>query len=310
MIDPSDLYRLVGDATAVPLGLPLVAGLSGFSDAGGTISQVSESIFANYDFELLVEFENDELLDYRSRRPVMFFEKDHIISYEPQSLGIYLMNDEAGNPFLFLHGYEPDFKWEAFVEALEDLFGLFAVSSVTWVHSIPFPVPHTRPVGVTVSGNRRDLIDNFSEWKPSTSVPGNVLHVLEWKLTESGIPMAGFVLLVPHYLSDNDYPEGAISAFQQISAATGLIFKTDPLREESARFRKKINEQMVENQDLQRMVTQLEQSYTGGDGNSNRPHIQRPATRVPSADEIAAELEDYLASKLRNDGEPNGDTQV
>lgn len=301
MIEPSDLFEILVEPTEVPLGLPLVAGLSGFSDAGGTISQVSDSIFANYDFTLVAQFHNDELLDYRSRRPIMFFEKDHIISYEPLNLGLYLMNDEAGNPFLFLHGYEPDFKWEAFVEALEDLFELFAISSVTWVHSIPFPVPHTRPVGITVSGNRRDLIDAVSEWKPSTSVPGNVLHVLEYKLTETGIPMAGFVFLVPHYLSDSDYPEVAISAFQQISAATGLVFKTDPLREENSRFLRKINQQMQENQDLQRMVEQLEQGYHAPEGSPNRPQISKPAPRVPSADEIAAELEDYLASKTRND---------
>lgn len=303
MIDPADLYTFVVETNEVPLGLPLVTGLSGFSDAGGTISQVSDSIFANYDFTMLVEFDNDELLDYRSRRPIMFFEKDHIVSYEPPILALYLLSDEAGNQFLFLHGYEPDFKWEAFVEALEDLFELFAVSSVTWVHSIPFPIPHTRPVGITVSGNRRDLIDSVSEWKPSTSVPGNVLHVLEWKLTATGIPMAGFVFLVPHYLSDNDYPEVAISAFQQISAATGLVFKTDPLREENNRFLRKINEQMAENQDLQRMVTQLEQGYHSSEDNPNRPSISKPVGKVPTADEIAAELEDYLASKTRNDGD-------
>jgi len=302
VIEPSDLYAFTVETNEVPLGLPLLAGLSGFSDAGGTISQVSESIFATYDFTMVVEFDNDELLDYRSRRPVMFFEKDHIISYEPPILGLYLLKDDAGNPFLFLHGYEPDFKWEAFVEALEEIFELFAVSSVTWVHSIPFPIPHTRPVGITVSGNRRDLIDAVSEWKPSTSVPGNVLHVLEWKLTEAGIPMAGFVFLVPHYLSDNDYPEVAISAFQQISAATGLIFRTDPLREENNRFHRKINAQMAENQDLQRMVSQLEQGYQNGD-NPNRPSISKPVTKVPTADEIAAELEDFLAAKSRKESD-------
>lgn len=305
MIEPSELYDLLVPPTDVPLGLPLIASLSGFSDAGGTISQISDSIFANYDFTLVAEFENDELLDYRSRRPVMFFEKDHIVSYEPLALGLYLLNDEAGNPFLFLHGYEPDFKWNAFVSALIELFELFAVSSVTWVHSIPFPVPHTRPVGITVSGNRKDLIDSISEWRPSTSVPGNVLHVLEYQLNKLDIPMVGFVLLVPHYLSDSDYPDAAITAFQQISAATGLVFKTDPLRDESVRFHKQIGQQMAENQDLQRMVEGLEQGYQSNDGNPNRPQISRRTQKVPSADEIAAELEDYLASKTRNDSDGN-----
>ena len=73
-----------------------------------------------------MQFSNDELLDYRSRRPVVYFERDHISDYQPAVLGIYLAKDEAGEQFLFLHGYEPDFKWEAFAEAFESLIATFA----------------------------------------------------------------------------------------------------------------------------------------------------------------------------------------
>ena len=301
MIDPTDLYVLKVNPVDVPLGLPLIAGLSGFSDAGGTISQVSESIFATFDSKLVVEFSNDELLDYRSRRPVLYFEKDHIVSYDPLVLGIYLVTDDSGNPFLFLHGYEPDFKWEAFVTALRDVFDLFAVSSLTWVHSIPFPVPHTKPVGVTVTGNRTDLINSLSEWKPSTTVPGNVLHLIEWQMANSGLPLTGFVMLVPHYLGDSEYPLAAITAFQHISTATGLVFRTDPLRDEQARFIRKLDKQVEENQELQRIIASLEQGYLSGEAGPGRPQIQKPPVQVPSADEIAAELEDYLANRSRNE---------
>ena len=305
MTEPVDLYQFRVDPIDVPLGLPVLAGLSGFTDAGGTVSQVADNIFANFESQIVVEFVNDELLDYRSRRPVMFFERDHIVSYDPPSLALHLVNDEAGNPFLFLSGYEPDFKWDAFTNAIQEIFSLFAISSVTWVHSIPFPTPHTRPVGVTASGNRQDLIDSVSEWKPSTSVPGNVLHAIEYQLTKAGVPMIGFVLLVPHYLSDSDYPESAIAAFQQISAATGLIFRTDPLREESARFLKQINKQIEENAELARIVQSLEQGYQTNSNAPGRSMMRKPTPKVPSADEIAAELEDYLASRRRNDADLN-----
>lgn len=300
MIDPRELYELHDDEFDVPLGLPLIAGLSGFTDAGSTIAQVADNIFANFEHKLVVEFLNDELLDYRSRRPVMFFERDHIESYEPAVLGIYLVHDEANQPFLYLHGYEPDFKWEAFVAALKQVFSIYAVSSVTWVHSIPFPAPHTKPIGMTVSGNRRELIDSISEWKPSTQVPGNVLHLMEYEIGGSGMPMAGLVLLIPHYLGDSDYPQAAITAFEQLTAATGLVFRTDPLREENARFMRKLNKQLEENVDLQRMVSTLEQGYATSEIAPGQTPLVKPAKKVPSADEIAAELEDYLASRQRN----------
>lgn len=300
MSNPRRLYQIQSDLTQVPLGLPVLGCLTGFTDAGGTISQVTDNIFASLDTQLLVEFSNDELLDFRSRRPVMFFERDHIISYEPAILGLYLVHDDAGVPFLMLYGYEPDFKWDSFVKAVEEVFDLLAVSSFTWVHSIPFPLPHTRPVGITVSGNRQSLIEGHSEWKPSTQVPGNVLHLLEFELTKTGLPFVGFVLLVPHYLGDSEYPQAALTAFEKITAATGIIFKTDPLREELTRFLNKLNTQLTENADLQRMVQNLEAGYAGTELSLGQASLKRPELRVPSADEIAAELEDFLASRRRH----------
>lgn len=300
MSDPLGLFRIVAPETVVPSGLHMLAGLTGFTDAGGSISQMADNIFANYDYELLVEFENDEFLDYRARRPVMYFEKDHISDYEPAVLGIYLVYDEANSPFLLLHGYEPDFKWEAFTEAVLQLVEFFEVADFTWLHSIPFPIPHTRALGVTVSGNRQDVIDAQSEWKPETQVPGNVLHLLEYKLSETGLPLIGFVLLVPHYLSDSEYPQAALTGFERISALTGLVFKTDPLRDEAARFTKQLNEQLEQNTELAALVQSLEQGYMSDKSGPGRTPIRKPSSQIPSAEEIAAELEDYLSTRRRN----------
>ena len=300
----SKLYRIFGDAESAK-GLPLVAMLSGFSDSGSTIGQISEHFFAHLDNEIFLRFDNDELLDYRSRRPMLFFEKDHIESYEPQTLAIYLVRDEAEQPFLLLEGYEPDMRWEAFAEAIVELVQLLEIKSFTWVHAIPFPIPHTRPVGVTVSGNRQDMIERFSEWKPQTQVPGNVIHLLEFRLSKIGLPTAGFVLLVSHYLADNEVPKAALAGVEMITAATGLVFPTDELRERSSKFETKVQGQVAENPELAKLIQTLEQGYASGESGPARAPIGKPTASPPTADELAEELEQYLATmrKMRSDEE-------
>lgn len=300
MIDPTSLYRVYFDDNSKPFGLPMIGALSGFTDAGNAIKQFAEHIFDNLDYELIVQFENDELLDYRSRRPVMFFEKDHIASYSPPVLGVYLVTDEAGEPFLFLHGYEPDFKWEAFAESFVALIENLRVSSFTWIHSVPFPIPHTRPIAITVSGNRADLSGQISQWRPETEVPGNVMHLLEFKLAALGLPTVGFVFLAPHYLADNEYPAVPLAAFEQITVATGLIFPTDELREANLTFTSKLDEQVGQNADLSKMIAKLEKDYADESSGPIRAPITPTNLSIPSADQIANELEDYLASRRRN----------
>ena len=293
----SSVYKEHGFETK---GLPMVALLTGFSDSGATVQQLSEHLFANLENEVAIKFDNDELLDYRSRRPILYFEKDHIDSYEPATLAIYLMKDEADQPFLLLEGYEPDMKWESFANAIVEIAEAHEISSFTWVHAIPFPIPHTRATGVTVSGNRKEMIDRFSEWKPQTQVPGNIVHLLEYRLIEAGFSVAGFVLLVPHYLADNEVPKSALSGLELITAATGLVFPSDDLRDRANAFDSKVNTQVQDNPELSKLIQTLEQGYANGETAPARAPLGRPAGQPPSADQIADELEKYLANLRRN----------
>jgi predicted ATP-grasp superfamily ATP-dependent carboligase len=297
------LFSVVNHEIEIPSGLRMIGSVNGFTDAGQVSEQMAHNILTKLDAELVIVFDNDELLDYRARRPSMFFEKDHLATYEPALLGIYLVRDESGIPFLFLHGYEPDFRWEAFADAIEEIIDTYAVTDFTWVHSIPFPVPHTRPVGITVSGNKKELIERFSEWRPETQVPGNVVHLLEYRLTRMGMPVVGFVLLVPHYLNESDYPNAAVSGFELLTAATGLVFPTDQLREEGVRFLERLGKKMEENEELSKLVANLEQGYKSDRATSFGVQISSPKTEEPNAEEIAAELEDYLANRQRNNSE-------
>lgn len=302
MLDPAGLYDLSNDALGVPKGLHMVAGLTGFADAGAAVTQLSEYLLDTLEHRVIAEFDTDSLLDYRARRPTIYFDQDHLTDYRPSKLNLYLAKDELQQPFLLLTGYEPDFQWERFTAAVLQLIDRYQVKSTTWVHAIPMPVPHTRPIGVTVSGNRSELIDSLSIWKPHTQVPANALHLVEYRLQEMGHPTAGFVLLIPHYLADTEYPLAAVTALESVSAATGLIFPTDRLREEGRDFIAKIDGQVVGNQELARLVGTLEERH---DSYMLDNPLRSPLTDIdgelPTADEIAAELQNFLAIKRDGD---------
>lgn len=295
---PEELYTFDADAPTVPAGLHLVAGLTGFADAGSAVAQVTTAVLEDLETELVAEFDPDALLDWRARRPVIIFEHDHIAAVEPPRLALHLVRDEIGQPFLFLSGYEPDFQWNRFVDAVTGLAAELQVADTTWVQSIPMPVPHTRPISLTVSGTRADLVEQMSVWKPETQAPANVLHLVEHRLAGSGAQVTGLVLLVPHYLSDTEFPDAAVAALSGIAAATGLIFPTDALRESGREFRNRVDEQVLGNAELQRLVSVLEERHdTYMEGNPVASPLTGVDGEVPTADAIAAELERFLADR-------------
>lgn len=299
---PEDLYDLQSDSDSVPRGLHLVAALTGFADSGAAVTQVSRYFLDTLDTREIVTFDTDALLDYRARRPTIFFDEDHLTDYVPPRLGLYVASDEVGQKFLVLTGFEPDFRWEQFTAAVLQLLDRFDVQDMTWVHAIPMPVPHTRPLGVTVSGNRDDLIAGMSVWRPRTQVPMNALHLIEYRMHEDSRPTAGFVVLVPHYLSDTEHPDAAVKALEGISAATGLIFPTDKLKADGRDFLTKIDAQVSTNPELAKLVATLEERHDSYmEGNPLRSPLTDEDGALPTADEIAAELENFLA--IRRVGE-------
>ncbi|WP_336659436.1 proteasome assembly chaperone family protein [Leucobacter sp. USHLN153] len=284
----------------VPRGLPLIVAMQGLTDAGGAIAQLEEYLWKHGSPEELVRFNADMLLDYRARRPVITFNEDHFVDYAPEELTLTLMHDELGAPFLLLSGYEPDFRWEQFIDTVLLLVHEFEVSITVWSHAIPMPVPHTRPISMTVSGSRDDLIEARSAWKPTTKLAASASHVLEYRLHSLGEEVAGFALLIPHYLANTEYPDALYAALDGIMAATGLILPTDEVRRLAGQFNAQVDSQIAENAESLEMVRTLEQRYDAymQDQEPRSPLVAEDGT-IPTADQLASELERYLAEQQR-----------
>jgi hypothetical protein len=306
-----EVFREALELSDVPRGLPLVAGLTGFADAGGAVSQVNRYVFETLETKRVGAFVNDLLIDYRARRPIFHFEEKALTSYEPPRLSLDLVEDELGTPFLFLSGYEPDFRWESVSDTVLNLIEDLDVVSSSWIHSIPMPVPHTRSLGVTVSGNRDDITDALSVWRPTTSVPGTLMHLIEYRLQEKGHPTAGFVVLVPHYLADTEFPDAAVAALQSVSQATGLIFPTDALREAGRVFLQGIAEQVDGSDELQKLISTLETRHDSYMEDNPLPSPLMGADgEIPHADDIAQELQDFLAKRVGPASDQDPETRI
>ena len=74
-------------------GPVLIHALEGFSDAGHAIRLAAAHLKNTLDTELVASFAIDELLDYRSRRPLMTFKTDHFTHYDDPELNLYALHD-------------------------------------------------------------------------------------------------------------------------------------------------------------------------------------------------------------------------
>lgn len=298
LLDPETLYVRDDALFRNPElhGLNLLMGFTGFADAGHVVKQITAELLDTLDAELIVEFDADQLIDYRSRRPQVSFVEDHLQDYQPPRLALYRLIDGLGKPFLLLAGFEPDLQWERFARAVVGIVQELDVNLAAWIHSIPMPVPHTRPVGVTVHGNRPELIEGISVWKPTVEVPAAVGHILELRLIDAGRNIAGYVIHVPHYLAEAEYPTAAVAGLEYLGAATSLMLPTDRLREAGREVGTQIAEQIDASDEVRQVVARLETKYDEkAEGTVRRSLLADENDQLPNADALGAAVEAYLA---------------
>ena len=308
VLDPEGLYELVEQQQPQPgeLDAPvLVHALGGFVDAGSAGRIAAESLLAALPHRVLARFDVDQLYDYRARRPVMTFVEDHWEAYDAPRLELSLVEDSAGQSFLMLTGPEPDVQWERFTAAVRAVVERFGVRLSIGVHAIPMAVPHTRPVGVTAHATRPELVADFEPWVGRVQVPGHIAGLLELRLGEWGHEAAGFAVHVPHYLAQAEYPDAAVALISAVGKLGGLDLPTQSLVEAGTQVRAAVAAQVAEQPEVAAVVTALEEQYDAFVGSRGRSLLAEEAS-LPTADELGAELERFLAEENDRRGRTDG----
>lgn len=300
--DPRDLFE-VEDETAAELaasapedGLVMVHALRGFIDAGGAGEVATEHLLERFDGRRLVTFDTDQLVDYRARRPTMTFDVWRWREYDEPQLVVDWMRDAAGRPFLLLHGLEPDVQWERFAAAVRLVVERFGVRLVMGMHGIPMGVPHTRPLGATRHGTRRELTGPTS-WFGTVQVPGSAASLLEYRLGRWGHDAGAVGVHVPHYLAQSSFPPAALTALEQVEEVTGLALDPGALADASAEALEAVERQMADAPEVAAVVHALEEQYDGLARSLGRVGLLADSSPLPTADEIGAEFERFLAEQ-------------
>jgi len=309
LLDPQSIYEV--DEAAVERVLPhqgpdaaptgtgpvLLHALDGFVDAGSAGELAVEHVTEELTTTRLVTFDVDQLLDYRSKRVGMTFDADRWSAYDEPYLAIDHVADREGTGFLLLHGSEPDLQWERVVAAVKGLVERFDVSLTVGFHGIPMGVPHTRPLSLTAHGTRPGLVEDYTSFFGTVRVPGSLAALLEYRLGEAGHDAIGFTVHVPHYLAQSRYAPAAVVALRHVERATGLDLATGLLAEAAADATIEVEKQVGESGEVKAVVKALEEQYDAFTRSVGRPSLLAEQAPLPTADELGAEFERFLAQQ-------------
>jgi predicted ATP-grasp superfamily ATP-dependent carboligase len=305
--DPDRLVHIVDDVSELDgaTDLSMVLVLDGFLDAGNSAAIAGRHLVNEAGGgRVVATFEVDEFHDYRARRPAMSFVRDHYEQYDAPRLVVRLLADDAGTPYLLMHGPEPDNKWEAFAATVLHVVERLGVGRVIGLGAVPMAVPHTRPIAITHHANKPELLSADSPWRGELRIPSSAQALLELRLGEAGHDAMGFVAHIPHYLAQLDFPQASLSLLEHVERAAGIAVDLTDLRDAARTRDEEIATYLGSNSEVLEVVQALEQQYDAfaraeQEGNS----LLAEDEPIPTGEEIGRQFEQFLAGLDGPEGE-------
>lgn len=259
----------------------LVAAFDSWIDAGGASSAAVAQLADGGD--MVVEFDGDLLLDYRSRRPTLEIVNGRLSELTWPTLTIRRRRID-GRDLLILAGAEPDFRWHEFASAVVEVARQLNVALWISLGAIPAAVPHTRSTNVLGSTSQPGLLlgDIVPGPAGTLRVPSAAISVLEHAIGQAGIPAIGYYAQVPHYIS-GPYPAAAVELVRAVGRHLGTDIPVGSLDVDAKELRSRLDAAAALEETTRTYVERLEAMVD--------------EERLPSGDDLISDIEKFLRER-------------
>jgi proteasome assembly chaperone (PAC2) family protein len=271
----------------------LVVHLHGWTDAGLAGQTAAVFLRSRWNATVLGTFDADELIDYRARRPVVRLASGTIeqVTWSPTEL--LRATPAGGRDALLLLGPEPDFRWSGFCDEVVEVCRRLGVTEVFGLGAFPAPALHSDPVAVVGTSADSDLAARLETVPVIVELAAGIQTVIEERLHRAGIPATGLWARVPPYLAGGTHPPAALALVQTLGRLTGTGIDTTELEAAAKDHLEQVEQAIHERPQIAEFVDQI------------RGMVEQGADeRIPSGDEIAAELERFLNQNPPEGGDP------
>jgi hypothetical protein len=293
---PDPLYDLVSEPPQ--MDRVLILGLDGWIDAGGAAAQAMAALVASGDTEVVATFDSDALTDSRARRPTLQLTDGVIEHLTWPTIELRAGTDRDGRGLLLLTGPEPDMRWKQFCDDVLALAARLSATLTIGLGAFPSPVPHTRPVRLASTASTSELAESVGFMPGTIQVPVGIHAAIEAAMAAQDRPAVGVWARVPHYIANIPYPGAAVALLEGVQRLTGISVDLAELQAAAAITHARVNSLISNSDEHAGLLSALEEQW---DAEYSSPVAAPDAgpmpENLPSADELAAELEKFLRNQ-------------
>jgi proteasome assembly chaperone (PAC2) family protein len=273
----------------------VVAGFTGWNDAGDAASGALRHLIDVWDAELFAELDPEEFVDFQSTRP-------HVRLVDGLTREIVwpatelLTTRGLGGDVVLIIGPEPQLRWRTYCRELIEVAGELEASMIVTLGALLADVPHRRPVSIIGTASDAELVRLYDLQRSRYEGPTGIVGCLHDAANAAGIASLSLWAAVPAYAPGTTSPKAALALVRHTARLLGETVDTRSLEEAVTEYESEIDEYVSRDEDLQDHVDRLER-VLDEEAAEQEEQVRRslhPADESGSAARLVAEVEQFL----------------
>lgn len=271
----------------------LVAGFRGWSDAGSVSSDTLSYLAQTLNPTVIATLSEEPFVNYTLDRPVAQIEDGIIHEIEPMFTEFSCWNNPDGDhDAVIVLAREPHYRWLEFASTIVDLMFRLGVTRLYLIGGVEDTISHNSQPLVTLVGSSPEVIAETmclgSGIRPADYYgPISIHSCLIRACEEAGVEAVSFWAHVPAYLQKN--PRLVARIVTILNASLGMQCPTELLERKSAELDLRINEALLKDPNLKRLVDSIQRDDEVQESSSTQEKVIR--------------LDDFLRRDSRKDPE-------
>ena len=270
----------------------LVLALRGLFDIAEVATDAVDTLAEGRVATVVASIDPDPFYDFTQERPQVVMDHAEMRQVQwPENEFRVARFPGGAHDLVLLSGVEPHLRYATFADAIIRVATELSCEMVVTLGAAPEAVPHTRAPNVVGSSTNDGLVRALGLSRPQYQGVTGLVGVLQQRLDAAGSPAVSIRVGVPHYLGNAKHPQASSALLRHLEHVLGVPTGHAALNEDAMRWRSLHDEAVAEDDQAASYVDMLE-----------RDHDRRMEAAMPSADDLAAELEKFLREQ-RDDPE-------
>jgi predicted ATP-grasp superfamily ATP-dependent carboligase len=263
----------------------LVIAFSGWFDAAGAATAAVRHL-TGIDDDLgqpVAEIDPEGFFDFTRRRPTVSLDErgQRMVSWPTNRF--VARSFANARDVVSLAGEEPHLRWSQFADLVVEVGRAYECRMVVTLGAAIAEVPHTRRPRVVGSTSSAAVAERLGLAMPTYQGATGVIGILLQRCDHAGLPAISLRVEVPHYLAAVPHPLATVAILERLEPVLDVPTGHQELADDVNEWRRHHDQAVARDPEAVAYVERLEQAYD-----------QRATEQLPSADELAAELEDFL----------------